>query len=118
MSRVFVIQNHLRYDSAKGELVPRYDINPAREFGEIVFVLPPRTTMNEPARVIGVITEALRDFCDDDHLLLIGNPCFIGWAVAIAASRNSGRVRTLVWSSNRYASVAATLPVRATKVSS
>jgi N-acetyl-beta-hexosaminidase len=56
---------------------------------------------------------ALRDFSDDDYLLLIGNPVFIGWATAIAAAYNEGRVNLLMWSGKEkgYREVKAILPV-------
>lgn len=118
MSRVFVVQNHLRLDPASQEFVPRYNISPAAQYGAIVYVLPPRTSAADPASVVRRIGEALRDFSDEDYLLLIGHPCFIGWAVAIAAARNKGKVRSLVWSSGRYVVVEAILPVRASALTS
>lgn len=118
MSRVFVVQNHLRLDPATQEFVPRYNISPAAQFGEIVYLLPPRTSASNPASVIDRLTDALRDFRDSDYLLLIGHPCFIGWAVAIAAARNRGRVRSLVWSSGRYVVVEATLPIQMSALTS
>ena len=118
MPRVFVIHNHVRYDSERGQLVPRFDISPAREYGELIEVLPPQTTLKDSEGDICALQKALRDFNDEDYLLLIGHPCFIGWATAIAASKNEGRVRMLAWTSNHYLSFSATLPVRAAKVSS
>jgi hypothetical protein len=112
LPRVFVVQNHLRYDRNRGDLVPKYDISPAEKFGEFKFVLPPRATLENIPEVLGLMERSLSDYSDKDSLLLIGNPVFIGWAVAIAAKHNGGRVRCLYWSggTQSYEVAAATIP--------
>lgn len=112
VSYVYVVQNHLRYDSEQGELKPRYDISSAEGFGKLRFILNPRATLQRPAEVIAKMSLVLNGFTDSDYLLLIGHPVFIGWATAIAARCNHGRVRLLVWSGKekRYTSVESALP--------
>jgi len=53
--------------------------------------------------------ERLSDFCNDDHLLLIGNPGLIGMATTIAARYNDGSVKLLQWSGrhNEYTEIVA-----------
>ena len=118
MSYVYVVQNHLRYDPDKGETVPCYDVSPAEKFGELRFLLSPTATLQKPAEAIAKMDMLLNRFCDDDYLLLIGNPAMIGWATAIAAAHNEGRVQTLVWSSRerRYRVVRSLLPIRHLRV--
>jgi len=95
MSKVYVVQNHASYDKSTGLMVPRYDLSPAEEFGELVFLLSPINTPSKHEKAIAELRKKLRNFSDDDFLLLIGNPCFIGWATAIAADMNDGRVAML-----------------------
>lgn len=113
-SFVYVVQNHLRYDSENGELKPRYDVSPAEEFGKLRFLLSPRATLHRPEETIAQIRLRLTSFSDRDYLLLIGHPVFIGWATVIAAQVNHGRVRLLVWSGKerRYAPVESNLMLR------
>lgn len=118
MGRVFVIHVPVRYDPERGGVVPRYDVAPATEFGRLVEVLPSNATIRDAEAAIDRITEVLADFSDSDYLLLIGHPCFIGWAVALAAAANRGKVRALAWSSKRYVVVPAVLPVGKAALSS
>lgn len=121
MSRVFVVQNHVRFDGATQRLLPKYDISSAAKYGEIVYVLPPRASVACPDEVIATIAKSLADFGPDDYLLPIGHPCFIGWATAIAASRLSRApsgyptlpLRTLIWVNGAYSVISVSLPVRA-----
>jgi sugar/nucleoside kinase (ribokinase family) len=112
--KVYVVQNHLRYDSERGELVPVHNISPAERFGTLTFILNPRATIQRPAEVIAKMDLILAGYRDEDYLLLIGHPALIGWATAIAAANNGGRVNLLVWSSKDrdYSPVSAHLPIR------
>lgn len=118
MGNVYVVQNHLRYDPDQGELVPRYDVSPAERFGTIRFILTPRANMNRPEELVAKMDLILAGFNDEDYLLPIGNPALIGWAIAIAAAHNGGKVRLLVWSGKErdYAEVKAVLPIRHVRV--
>lgn len=114
MGNVYVVQNHLRYDPEQGELVPRYNISPAERFGKLKFLLTPRATIARPEEVIAKMDLILRNYGDEDYLLLIGHPVMIGWAMALAAAHNQGRVQLLVWSGKDrdYAPVKSTLPIQ------
>lgn len=116
MSRVFVIQRQMRRDRNTGELVLKFNLEPAEKFGEIVYLLSPTAGPFNPGPIIQDLHEALHDYSDDDFLLLIGNPCLIGWSVGIAAHHNAGRVRLLQWSNRpegneRYVEVEADLGI-------
>lgn len=118
MPNVYVVQNHLRYDPERGELVPRYNISSAEKFGDLKFILNPRATIQRPAEVIAKMDLILQSFRDEDFLLLIGNPVLIGWATAIAAAHNEGRVQLLIWSNKdqHYSPVRSFLPIRHARV--
>lgn len=96
--RVFVVQQHVRWDKERQELVPKFDLEPAAEYGELEFLLTPNAAPFNSAPIIRELREKLADFCDDDYLLLVGNPCLIGFASAVAADWNDGRVKFLQWS--------------------
>lgn len=109
--RVFVVQRQLRWDEQAQGLVSKFDLEPAQEHGELVFLLGSNASPFSPRNIIPELHAKLSDFSDDDHLLLIGNPCLIGWATSIAADYNEGRVSLLQWSGKdrRYVSVRASL---------
>ena len=98
MGRVFVIQNQHRWCSDTKGFVPKYDVSPAKHYGDLHEVLSPTASPFKPAAILPQIERALGDFTDEDHLLLIGNPIIMGMCVSVAARANSGRVSLLQWS--------------------
>ena len=113
MGRVYVVQHHLRYNPESGELEPRYDLRPAEEFGKLTYILDAKTTLQRPEVVVAKMEMILRGFTSEDYLLPIGNPVLIGWAMALAAAHNSGKVAVLVWSNRdqRYTVTRSCLPI-------
>lgn len=110
--RVFVVQKQMRFDREKGELVPKFELGPAEEFGELVYLLSPTAGPFNPESILRDLHRILVDYDHTkDHLLLIGNPCLIGWAVSVAAQYGDGYVATLQWSGKdkKYMSVTADL---------
>lgn len=108
---VYVVQDQRRYDKDTGTYVPKFDLSPAAEHGEIRYLLSPTAAPFNSDGVVKELRETLADFSDDDHLLLVGNPILIGWSTAIAADFNDGSVSLLQWSGKdqRYISVVAQL---------
>lgn len=105
---VYAVQQQMRFDQAKGELVPRFtSIKKAERWGDIVYLLSPSAHPFNPDLVLGDLHEKLSSFNDEDHLLLIGNPGLIGMATALAAYYNEGRVKLLQWSGrhNEYTEI-------------
>ena len=47
--------------------------------------------------LVASLKHALKDFCDDDYILTVGDPVAIGMATSIAANANRGRVKFLRW---------------------
>lgn len=113
MSRVFVVQNPHRLDRETQTLKPVFDLTPAEEYGELHYLLSPSASPFSPETILPELIAKLEDFQDDDHLLLIGSPILIGWAVAVAADWNNGRVSCLQWNGRdrRYVRVAADISV-------
>jgi hypothetical protein len=116
MKRVFVVQKQMRWDESRGELVPKFDLSSAQQYGEVVYLLTPTASPFNPEPIVEELGQKLADFGDGDSLLLVGNPCLIGWATALAAASNEGRVRLLQWSGRHreYIPVEADLAARRT----
>lgn len=97
-SKVFVVQEQMRLDRSDNKLKPRFPlIARANSFGEIVYLLSPSAGPWRPESVLRDLRRSLKDFSNDDYLLLIGNPVLIGLTVAVAAEVNGGFVRMLQW---------------------
>ena len=105
--RVFVVQNQHRWNRDLTRFEPKYDLTPAEEFGELVHLLSPTAAPFRPEPIVSELQEKLAGYQDGDYLLLVGNPCLIGFAVAIAADYNDGKVSLLQWSGKdqRYVAV-------------
>lgn len=106
---VYVVQDQRRYDRDTGQYVSKFDLSPAEEHGELRFLLTPTAAPFHPESIMPELWHGLRHYGDGDHLLLVGNPILIGWATAIAADANDGRVSLLQWSGKdrRYIPVSA-----------
>lgn len=107
--RVFVVQNTHQMNESSGSLEPKFNLQPAAEFGELIFLVSPTARPFRSEVLIKEMREKLEDFSDDDYLLLIGNPSLMGFATAIAAIQNQGRVKVLQWSGKyrRYEAIEA-----------
>lgn len=82
---VYVVQEHRRYDRDTGGYIPVHDLSPARQYGELKFLLNPTAGPWQSESIIRDLREGLRDFTPDDYLLMVGNPVLCSWATAIAA---------------------------------
>lgn len=109
MPRVFVLQRQMRKNRDTGELEPRFTHEAAREFGELRYVLSPSIKPFNAEEALDELDAALAGFTAEDYLLLVGNPCLIGWATAVAAAKTGGPVRMLQWSRGRYIPVESNL---------
>ena len=110
MSRVFVIQEQLRWDDREEKLVPRFNLEPAKQYGPLVYLLPATASPHYPREIIRTLQSKLQHARGDEYLLLIGNPCLIGMATAVFAQRTGGVVNMLQWHARekRYVVVQAT----------
>lgn len=97
MAKVYVVQRTTRWDEDTQSYVPKFDLSPASEFGEIVILLGHDAKDMDTVEVVDLLHDKLNEFSDADFLLPVGDPCFIGLASAIAAAYNNGTVRMLRW---------------------
>lgn len=99
MSKVYVVQSTLRMNPATRKLEAKFDVSAAEVFGELVYLLSAQAAPFSPDPVIAELRTKLAKYNPEhDYLLLIGNPCLIGWTVAVAAHVGAGRVNLLQWS--------------------
>lgn len=98
-TRVYVVQNQLKEGNAK------FDLTPAEQYGSFVFCLSADAKPFNAAACIKELHLKLRNIRKQDHLLLLGNPCLIGWAVAIAAHYSGGPLNLLQWEKREKAYV-------------
>lgn len=103
--RVFVVQRPAYYSQERKGWVNKYDLSPAREHGELVFLLGPGNIYRDKlAEAVDRLTEMLGDFGPADHLLAVGDPVAIAMAVLVAGRHGGNRVSLLKWDrpSGRY----------------
>ena len=70
----------------------------AKDFGNLELLLPEGSQVvlsSQPT--VNKLRRKLKDFCDDDYLLLMGDPVAMGIACAIASDVNRGRIQCLKW---------------------
>jgi hypothetical protein len=71
---------------------------PARKYGELQALLPGNAQVVLSAGpILYKLRKGLKLFCDDDYLLLTGDPAIMGMAMLVAANFNHGRVQVLKW---------------------
>ena len=77
---------------------PNRDVSSASKFGEMVEVIDYRKQIAlSGGPVVMKARKILRNFCDDDFLLLMGYPSIIGVCCEITAQHNLGKFKLLKW---------------------
>ena len=72
------------------------NIRSAEKFGDLKVVLPDnKQIVLSSGPLTFKLKHALKDFNDNDYLLLIGDPAIIAVAGAIASENNNGRFKVL-----------------------
>ena len=75
----------------------------ADKFGTLELLLPAGSLLFlSTGPTVKRLTYKLRNFNDEDYLLLMGDPAAIGIACAIAATQNRGRFNCLKWDRREY----------------
>ncbi len=91
---------------------PYISVLSATEYGTIVTLFESGSQiMFSPQPAIKKLKRKLKDFDDNDHLLMMGDPAAMGIACCIAAEMNRGRFKILKWDKmqKRYYSVSVNL---------
>ncbi len=77
---------------------PYVNVLSAQEYGEIVLLFDSgQQIMFSPQPAIRKLRRKLKDFDDNDHLLMMGDPAAMGIACCIASDINRGRFKILKW---------------------
>ena len=95
MSKVYVTQEAGR--KVDGRWVPKVDLSPAMQFGEIVILQPAGSSFYLPKENVRELKERLREFTDEDYIIPMGDPVLMCAAVCIASQRTGGRLKILKW---------------------
>ena len=93
-STVYVIQEI----SGTRAGAPKINIMGAANYGQFKFLLPEFSQMIfSPGPLIYKLRQGLKDFKEEDHLLLTGDPAIIGVACSIVSDITNGKFNLLKW---------------------
>ena len=87
---------------------PYISVLSAEEYGQIEILFDSGSQiMFSPQPAIRKLKRKLKDFNDNDHLLMMGDPAAMGIACCVAAEMNRGKFKILKWDKmqKRYYSV-------------
>jgi len=91
---VYVIQ-HIAGSQAG---TPKINIIGAQKYGDFKFLLPEFSQMIfSPGPLIYKLRQGLKNFNENDHLLLTGDPALIGVACSIVSDITNGKYNLLKW---------------------
>ena len=77
---------------------PYISVLSANEYGKIVTLFESGTQiMFSPQPAIRKLKRKLRNFNDEDHLLMMGDPAAMGIACCVASEMNRGKFKILKW---------------------
>ena len=77
---------------------PKINIMSAREYGDFKFLLPEFSQIIfSPGPLVFKLRKLLKDYTEDDHLLLTGDPAIIGIACSIVSDITNGKFNLLKW---------------------
>ena len=86
-SKVYLVQEN-----------PYVNVLSAEEYGDIDILFDSgQQIMFSPQPAIKKLRRKLKSFCDDDYLLMMGDPAAMGIACCIAADINRGKFKILKW---------------------
>lgn len=97
MSKVYVPQQPSRYDTATRLWIPTINVEPAKQFGEVVVMLPPNANRLHTAPLVAALKEQMADFCVEDYIVAVGDPSLIAAASCIAVRKTNGSLKMLKW---------------------
>ena len=77
---------------------PKINIIGAQKYGDFKFLLPEFSQIIfSPGPLIYKLRKGLKNFNENDHLLLTGDPAIIGVACSIVADNTNGKFNLLKW---------------------
>jgi hypothetical protein len=98
MSTVYVVQQPAYYDKTRRGWVNKYDLSPAADHGELVFLLRPSNVPKDKLpSMVELLESSMASFSVYDHILPVGDPVAIAAAIMVASSKTNGVVSLLKW---------------------
>lgn len=97
MPKVYVPQVPSKYDTATKLWVPSVNLDNAKQYGEILVMLPPNANRLHINPLITALREQMKDFSPEDYIVAVGDPSLIAAASCIAVRRTNGLLRILKW---------------------
>ena len=77
---------------------PKINIMGASKYGEFKFLLPEFSQIIfSPGPLVYKLRQGLKDFNENDYLLLTGDPAIIGVACSIVSDMTNGKYNLLKW---------------------
>jgi len=78
--------------------VPKMDVMKALPFGDVKFLFTERAQLvYSTGALINELRKKLKNFDDEDYLLLVGDPAIIASTSAVVADINHGKFKMLKW---------------------
>lgn len=111
MPRVYAPQVPSKYDAATKLWVPSINLEPAKQFGEVVTMLPPNANRLHISPLIVALKDQMKDYTAEDYIVAVGDPSLIAAAACLAVRKTGGLLRILKWDrqTSSYISVEAAL---------
>ena len=98
--KVYLVQE-IPTDRETGQ--PKIDITPALKYGEIKIMFPRLKQMQfSPGPMVMEIKNSLKNFTQDDYLLLYGDPAIIGVVCAVASELTNGKFKLLKYDRRQF----------------
>lgn len=102
MSIVYVVQNAHRLNRRTGELEPRFDLEPARRYGELDFIYTPTCSPFDTEELVDQAYEVLCNYNpEEDYLLPVGGIMLVCAASIAIRDCSGGRFKMLQWSNSQ-----------------
>ena len=93
--RIVYVTQHIAGTQAGN---PKINIIGAQKYGEFKFLLPEFSQMIfSPGPLVYKLRQGLKNFNENDHLLLTGDPAIIGVACSIVSDITGGKYNLLKW---------------------
>lgn len=94
--KVYIVQRPAFYDKKRRGWVNKFDMSPAKKFGELEFLLRPGNIHKDKLEeTVEYLKHMLYDFGSEDYILAVGDPVAIAITVMIASERTRGKVSLL-----------------------
>lgn len=96
MGKVYAPQQPLIRSRQLNRSIPM-NLSPAAEYGDLEVLLDIRDIAFSSGPMMSKLKLALKNFCDDDYIIGVGDPSALGATIMVASKINNGRVNLLKW---------------------